>query len=102
MIKVQNITAHLIIIGAALFPIAPMAIAEVDGEDGGVKDMLAQGKLVIVGGEAASDTPPKTTPRTVEELKEALTNAGVHFDPAAKKADLEKLWADYEHNGHEV
>lgn len=66
-------------------------------------ELLAQGKCIVDAKFAPEgyDTPKdenQDAPDTVAELKEALEQLGVDIPDGAKKADLQKLYA--ESTGH--
>lgn len=89
-ITVKNVTAHAVVIGTTLFVIAPTATAEVDGDNAGVQDMLAQGKLVVVRRPPPATEQPGKAPEemTVQELKAELTRRGIAFHSGDNKAEL--------------
>lgn len=93
MIKVKNVTAHAIVLGVTMMTIAPMAVAYVDGDDGGVKDMLAQGKLVKAEGDGGALPDPDKM--SLEDIKKELVSLGAPVRSSENKAVLVQRLKDY-------
>jgi hypothetical protein len=91
--RVKNTAAFVVTVGGTLV-IAPLATAEVDGENRGIQTLLKRG--VLVPAADADDTGDgadgQADPQTVAALKQALDAAGVEYPKNASKADLQALY----------
>lgn len=84
--KVRNKEAFVVTIAGKIV-IPPLAVRDVPEKSKGVDVLIKRGVLEQVGESEAGDEP-----RTVAELKEALTAMGVEYPDDAKKPDLQALY----------
>jgi len=98
MARYRNTTLAVINIGGHTV-IAPTKSAEIDPKLRGVQRLIDDGRLVLVKGadEADGDDPTGSgeadeKPKTVAQLKKALTDLGAQFDEKAPKAELEAIY----------
>lgn len=91
--KVKNTAAFVVTIGGTQV-IAPLATAEVDGENRGIRTLLCRGVLVPVddAGDAGHGGDGQGEPQTVADLKQALEAAGIEHPKNASKTDLKALY----------
>jgi hypothetical protein len=91
--KVKNTAVFVVTIGGTQV-IAPLAKAEVDGENRGIQTLLSRGVLVPAddADDAADGGDEQGAPQTVADLKQALDAAGIEYPKHASKADLQALY----------
>lgn len=92
--KVKNTAAFVVTIGGTQV-IAPLAKADVDGENRGIQTLISRGVLVPVQdgedfGDGSGDGQGE--PQTVAELKHALDAARIEYPKNASKAELQTLY----------
>ncbi|WP_029046238.1 HeH/LEM domain-containing protein [Cupriavidus sp. amp6] len=91
--KVKNTAAFVVTIGGTQV-IAPLATAEVYGENRGIQTLLSRGVLVPTddAGDAGDGGDENGAPQTVADLKQALDAAGIEYPKHASKAELQALY----------